>query len=412
MTPRVWRVVGSHALAAIGMGLPWPMLLVLVDGAGSHLLLGVAGAARLAPYVALSWLSGRLADRRERAGIVRLSVWARVGLLAACAVAMAAGAHLAAVVAATLAVVAGTPAYPALAAGMPQLAGAASARATSLLVTVEVGSFVVGPALGGLLVGRAPVGAAAAVGAGACVVAGLLFRGTVLPAPVSDGAAAGAGADAVAATGVPGVWRVVRANRSARHALVVVATVNAALSTIGLVLIELAEHVWETGVQGFGVATAVLGFGALAAPALAGSRPMTSARGCLLVMAGAVAFVGLLPGSGALVALATVGAVSTCCENVATGVIQACVPDTRRASVLGLADSVMVGAALLAALAAPWLAGLLGAVPLVLAVALGTAVLGLIQARRPGSHGIPTSEPHPLPRGMTGDLQVWERSIS
>jgi len=390
------------------MGLPWPMLLVLVDGAGSHLLLGVAGAARLAPYVALSWLSGRLADRRERAGIVRLSVWARVGLLAACAVAMAAGAHLAAVVAATLAVVAGTPAYPALAAGMPQLAGAASARATSLLVTVEVGSFVVGPALGGLLVGRAPVGAAAAVGAGACVVAGLLFRGTVLPAPVSDGAAAGAGADAVAATGVPGVWRVVRANRSARHALVVVATVNAALSTIGLVLIELAEHVWETGVQGFA--------GAASAPkpstAVAGSRPMTSARGCLLVMAGAVAFVGLLPGSGALVALATVGAVSTCCENVATGVIQACVPDTRRASVLGLADSVMVGAALLAALAAPWLAGLLGAVPLVLAVALGTAVLGLIQARRPGSHGIPTSEPHPLPRGMTGDLQVWERSIS
>jgi len=366
-------VVASHALAAVGMGLPWPLLLVTVDGAGSELLLGLAGAARLAPYVALSWLSGRLADRRERARIVRLSIWSRVALLAACAAAMYAGSTALAVGLATLAVVAGTPAYPALAAGMPRLAGPASTRATSLLVTAEVGAFVVGPALGGLFVGRTGAGVPALVGALACLTAGMLFRGTTLPAPEPS-----AEPDAPATR----VWEVVRHDRSARHALVVVATVNAGLSTIGLALIGLSAQVWATGEEGFGVATAVLGFGALAAPLLAGRRPMATACGCLLVMAASVAGIGLLPWPTAPVALAAVGAVSTCCESVATGVIQASVPDVCRASVLGLADSVMVGAALLAALVEPWLGGLLGTVPLVLAVSAGTGLLALTQRPR------------------------------
>ena len=90
MTPRTRRVITSHALAAVGMSMPWPTILVTIDAAThSALILGLAAAARLAPYVALSWLSGRLADRRERAHIVRLSLAARVGALAACAIALA-----------------------------------------------------------------------------------------------------------------------------------------------------------------------------------------------------------------------------------------------------------------------------------------------------------------------------------
>lgn len=408
MNTRVRRVLLAHGLAAAGMGLPWPVLLVLVDLEGSPLLLGVAGAARLAPYVVLSWWSGRLADRRERARIVRLSLVARVVLLLMCAAAIAAGQTWLAVAAATLAIAAGTPAYPALAAGMPRLAGAATPRATSLLVTVEVSSFVVGPALGGLAVGRGPAPAAAVVGAVLCLGAALLFRGTVLPAP--ERVEPGHVAAAVLAHEGPGIWPLLRANRSARHALVVVAVVNGALSALGLALLELAEHVWETGEQGFGIATAVLGCGALVAPVLAGFRPMASARGCLLVMAGAIAAVGLLPASAAVVALAAVGAVSTCCENVATGVIQASVPDARRASVLGLADSLMVGAALVAAVTAPWLAGLLGAIPLVLAVAAGTAVLGLSQVRRPHDLGVTGSGGPLVPGRLVAEAAVWERA--
>ena len=46
MNRQVWRVIGSHAGAAVGMGLPWPMLLIVVeDSTTSHVLLGLAGAA-------------------------------------------------------------------------------------------------------------------------------------------------------------------------------------------------------------------------------------------------------------------------------------------------------------------------------------------------------------------------------
>jgi MFS family permease len=56
---------------------------------------------------------------------------------------------------AVITVAVGTPAYPAAAAAMPSLAGRRSSQLTSFLVTAEVSAFVVGPALGGLLVGLA-----------------------------------------------------------------------------------------------------------------------------------------------------------------------------------------------------------------------------------------------------------------
>ena len=369
MNRQVWRVIGSHAGAAVGMGLPWPMLLIVVeDSTTSHVLLGLAGAARLAPYVALSWLSGRLADRRERARIVRLSLWARLGFLLACAGALAAGSHVLAVLAATAAIVAGTPAYPALAAGMPRLAGPATARATSLLVTVEVASFVVGPAIGGLFVGRLPHGWVALAGALLVVASIVAFGRIAMPAPDV------AGADLAGR----GVWSLLRGNSSARHALAVVAVVNALLSVLGLLLLQLAHEVWASGDEGFGVATAVLGFGALGAPAFAHTRTMSSGRACLLTLAGAAAAFAILPGGPAsLCALAVIGAVAVCCENVATAVLQTSVPDELRASVLGLGDTVMVGAALVAAVATPWLGDQLGPVTLVLLVVAGTGALAL-----------------------------------
>ena len=148
--------IASHAVAAVGMSLPWPLLVLLVwERAGDGWVLGVAGAARMLPYVALSWAAGRLADRYARDRIVRLTLLARLGLLFGVAAALAVGQTWLALVAATLAIAVATPAYPALAAAMPGLAGRQTERATSLLVTCEVASFVVGPALGGLLLAPA-----------------------------------------------------------------------------------------------------------------------------------------------------------------------------------------------------------------------------------------------------------------
>ena len=119
---------------------------------GPHvgLLVGLTGAARMLPYVALSWATGRLADRFRRDRIVRGTLVARLALLVVVAVAArrpaawrrgGRGAG-------------GGGGHP----GLPGPRGRdardrrrPARRATDLLVTIEVASFVVGPALGGLL---------------------------------------------------------------------------------------------------------------------------------------------------------------------------------------------------------------------------------------------------------------------
>ena len=49
----VHRTIASHALAAVAMSLPWPLVVVLVwEQVGDGWVLGLAGAARMLPYVA------------------------------------------------------------------------------------------------------------------------------------------------------------------------------------------------------------------------------------------------------------------------------------------------------------------------------------------------------------------------
>ncbi|MBK8755638.1 MAG: hypothetical protein IPM08_00440 [Actinomycetales bacterium] len=257
MTSRAHWVVLSHACAAVGMSLPWPVLLVTVEATtDSATLLGVAAAARLLPYVALSWLSGRLADRRERARIVRLSLWARLLLLLGCAIALDAG-HVALAGGCATGAVVAAPAYPALAAGMPRLAGAQVDRATRLLVTVEVSSFVVGPALGGLAVGHGSTGRSSWLARCSWLwplgCSGELRCPRQMPHQTPRGRATPSPTSAW--------WRYCRARREPRQALAVVVALNAVLAAVGLMLLDLALRVWGSGAQGFGHAMAALGAG-------------------------------------------------------------------------------------------------------------------------------------------------------
>ncbi|MEO5709761.1 MAG: hypothetical protein ABIQ59_08055 [Nocardioidaceae bacterium] len=384
MSP-VRRVLVSHGLAALAMSLPWPLLLVLVDDAtGAGPLLGVTGAARMLPYVLLSWVTGTVADRFRRDRIVRLTVAARVVLLTGTAVAVAGGQLLVAVLTATLAVAAGTPAYPALAAAMPGLAGVDRRRATDTLVTIEVASFVVGPAIGGLLLTpatRAYVPAAAVV---LSVAALVLLHGVFLPAPTGRPAGSVLGSVLRAAAAGPGV----------RRAIGTVALLNGVLAAVGLTLLPLTE-----GTGSFGVATAALGFGALAAPLLwwCGRTSRTRARFGLLVLTGALLLVPVVPDLLlALAALAVVGAAAVHVEGAATETIQDGVRDAQRAGTLGLTDSVMVGAALLGALVAPTLVSLLGAGWFLAALALTCAVAALPPRRNVHIPAVATAGVRPI----------------
>ncbi|MEO5852315.1 MAG: MFS transporter [Nocardioides sp.] len=362
------RALVSHALAAVGMSLPWPLLLLVVwEQTSDGLLLGLAGAARMLPYVLFSWCAGRLADRVRRDRIVAWTLGARIVLLALAGVALGDGRTVVAVVAAAAAVAVATPAYPALAAGMPDAAGPRQRRATDLLVTVEVASFVVGPALGGLLLQPVARPLVPVLAVALTVAALALWRGVSLPAPLRG---PGSGSR-------PAVVALLRASAPVRAAVALVALVNLVLAATALALLPLAEDGWGAGGSAYGLATGALGFGALAAPLLARTGRDNGGRitsGLLLMVACGVAVTLSPAAAAAMVPLALAGAAAVVVESAATGVIQEHAPDQVRATVLGVTDTAMVAAAMAGTLLAPLAADMVG--PRVLLA--GAAVLCLV----------------------------------
>lgn len=339
------RLIVAHMLAAIGMSLPWPLLLALVWGqTQSDLALGLAGAARMAPYVVLSWLAGRWADSGRRDRVIRLTLWTRLVLLVAAAAIVVMGRPLLAVGAAALAVAAGTPAFPAAAAAMPTTAREQRVRATELLVTVEVGSFVVGPAIGGLLLSEAlqPVALLLPVAATAAAIAVL--------APVRLGAPAPRVEEATGAVGV------LRSTPAVQQAFLVICGINFGLAFLGVALVTVASTWWGQGAWAFGLATGALGFGAFAAPLLdlLGLGVDRRIRWGVLAMGCLVATLGVLPTvAWSVLPLFVVGALACHVESAATAVLQEHVVDHMRASILGLTDTAMVAAAMVGAAVAP-----------------------------------------------------------
>lgn len=376
------RILVSHALAATAMGMAWPLLLAAVwESSSSPLWLGLAGACRMAPYVLCSWWVGQLADRHSRSMIVRLTLGLRVLLLAGSALAWWADALGAAVLLSALAVAVSTPAYPALVAGLPKVEGA-RARTTEWLVTIEVCSFVVGPAIGGLLMGAAAaVFPAAVIGTAAAYV---LMRGVHLPAPVRAVPNAAGGALADVGVGV-GWMPVLQSSRQVRRTLALLAAINFVLAAVGIALLPMATGDWSrpwSTEMAFGVGTAVLGFGALGAPLLArlGRGSVRRTVYGLVLMAVGVLLVGVLPTLvAALPLLVVLGAAAVHAEGNATRHLQDLIPDESRASVFGVGDTLMVGAALAGALSAPIVVALLGSRLLLVALSVLTvAVSGLI----------------------------------
>lgn len=388
----VRRAILSHALAALAMSVSWPLLIVMVwEATRNDLAVGLTGAARMLPYVALSWYVGRLADRHQRDRVVRATLIARLILLTSAAVAIALGALPWVVASATLAVACATPAFPALAAAMPHAAGADSRRATDLLVTVEVASFVVGPAIGGVLLQPGLRMWIAPLAVVLAAVALGLFAGIRLPRPVHEaGEPESAGIATVLASSAP-----------VRGAIGIVMAINAVLAGSGFALLALSEHAWRTGGSGYGLATGALGFGALAAPLMRGgaSQPARARVGLLVFAAGLVLVVPTPGVWWAVAPLFLAGAANVYAEGAATAMMQDHTPDDLRAGILGVADTAMISAALAASLVGPWLAHALGGMgSLVLLAAAAATACALARSTVPAGEEPAMSR---LPEGLT-----------
>lgn len=342
------RVLAAHACAAVALSLPFPALVAdLSERSAGPLALGIAGASRMLPYVVLSWFAGALADRYRRDRVVRAGLWARLTCSVAGTVAMAVEAPWAAVVLFTIAVAISLPAYPAIAASLPRLAGPKATRALDVLVTLEVASFVVGGAIGGLLLLPATRPHVGWVAVALTATAISLFRGVLLAGPSSS-----------LRPPLREAYRVVLASRSARGAVLVMCAINFVAAFLALALLPLARDLWQSGAEGYGLSTAVLGLAAFGAP-LAGVVGGRTAHGALrrLLPLLALSVLLVLPARSvthALPALVLVGALSVGAEARATGLLTRAVPDAIRATTLGINDAAIVAAAMVGTLIAPW----------------------------------------------------------
>ena len=356
----VCRQLASFAAASLAVSLPWPLLLVLAwdrygDGPHGPLVVGLIAAARMLPYVLLSWVVGSLGDRIRRDRLLAATLVLRLAFLCLLAVALLHGALVLAVVAAALAVACGTPAYPAVAASMPGLAGTAKRRATEALVTIEVAAWVVGPALGGLLLMPSTRPFIASVAVALILLATVLAWRVPLPGPSTDRRTREAVSEMI---------RVVLRAPKVLAALAVGGMLNIVGSATAVALLPLSHEVWRQGDAGFGVATAWFGFGALAAPLLwwVHGSARSRQRWGLAVLGVAVAGAALSPLPVlALPVLGLAGAVAVLAESAVTENIQDGVADEHRAGALGMGDAVMVACAMVGSLAAPLLASALGA---------------------------------------------------
>jgi MFS family permease len=385
-------VLVAHALASVGMSLPWPLLLVLVwERSGSAALLGVVASLRMLPGVLLSWAAGRLADRHARDRIIRATLLARVLALAVAAAGVALGNAGLAVAACTLAVAAATPAFPAAAAALPGLAGRRYHAATDRLVTVEAASFVVGPALGGLLL--VPAARPWVPGVAVLLVAAALpvLAGVRMPAPGTSGVRL-TGASPVPSGSGEGVRMALRRSPGIRGSVATLALVNLVVGTVSVALLPLADLRWG-GPAAFGVAAAALGFGSLGAPLLSGWRAGCARRVRVGSVCLGVVLLLVAPAPTVWVAvapLAVAGMLAVHVEAAATGVLQDGVPDGLRASVLGLADSVMLAAALVGSLAGPMLVEVAGGLPVLLGCAFLAAAGAVLLRRDPERSVLPS----------------------
>ncbi len=398
------RAIVSHAIGALAVSLPWPLLLVLVaENTDNPWQLGLAGSARMLPYVAVSWLTARLADAMRRDRIVRLTLLARGILLTATAVAVVAERPWLAVVFCTLAVTLATPAYPAMVAAMPGIAGARRRRATDLLVTVEVAAFVVGSAIGGLLLAPATRDLLPWIPVLMIVAATVLVLPVSMPAPDRRRGAGSRPSAVDALRRAPAAWR----------AIAVMAAVNLGISLVALALLPMALGSWSSDATGYGLASGVLGFAALGAPLLRrlGRTPVVSMwRGLLLVALGVVLVVPAPSVHWALVPLALAGAAAVSVEAAATNVLQEVVADDVRATVLGVNDSVIVAAALVGSLVAPVSVETIGSGPALTATALGLAATAW-WARATAHHGAVVPAPtRGLPSG-SGSQETHEDTL-
>jgi MFS transporter, ENTS family, enterobactin (siderophore) exporter len=336
------------------------------------LFVGVVGSVAGAPGA--GWIGDRY-DRR------RVMIWADVGsAVVAGAMALTVDSPLALVLLFGLLAVVESPFAPASASAIPNLVGEEEIpRANALVAATSSASYLLGPLLGGLLLG---VGASApqlfAVDAASFVVSALFV------ASIRGSFGLGRGTETR-----PGVLEGVRV--IVREPILRLLISASMVSLVGLGMVNVANYPLSlelgAGTEGYGALESLLGGGGLLGAALA-SRLLTAARAPLIITVSfAVSGSGLLlagvaPGIAiALAGMAVAGAGRGLGDVADTTLVQARTEDVVRSRVFAAQDGAAHAAFSLAMLAGGVLVGL-GGPRLATLVAAGCVFAGALVASR------------------------------
>ncbi len=371
------RLLGGEFVSSIGDWLYLVALLVLVYSASRDpLLLGIVGAARVLPYVLLSIPAGIVADRFERRLVLLVTDVARGVLMLGMAGLVAVDGPLWAIVALAISATCFSAFFgPTIGSYLPSLVrderelGPANS-AWSMLDNL---AFVIGPAIGGLLIAASGLALAFLLNAASfAVVAVVLWR---LPSEPGRSGGAGeslSGADHGAGPrpSAPATFAAAAPAPSLRAFLVPLSGLALADVVAGFVLGGLSVLTVVLAVDHLGADEAATGYlnaavgvgGLLGALGSGAFVVRTGLRGPLVLgsvgLAAGLAWLGLTTSlAPALVAMAVASAGSLLTEVVSTTIFQRIVPDAIRGRALGTIASVSTLAYAAGSLALPVLAG-------------------------------------------------------
>jgi MFS family permease len=363
-----------------------PVLVLVHERTGSLAWMAAVAVARLVPYVLISPVAGVLADRVDRARLLRSAHVARAAGVLAMVAAAAAGASAGALVALTFVITAcGTPCFPTALAGLRDLVDpTALDRATGLVTTVETAAFLAGPAVGGVAVAIAGAPAALLLDAAILALAvafvpARLGGGDSTPDPTTTSA------DRSIRSVLDGLLagtRLVLDRAPVRRCLVATVAVNVIGGMVSVLVVPMATEQLDAGSAGVGLLTAAFGGGAVVGAGLAtwraGWSPVltTALAGLPLALAAPAGRTALV-----LPLLAVAGAATTVVEVRMIMRIQHVTPDVSVARVFGLFDAAAVAAIVAGATLAPVAVALIG-LPSTLVLAGLALPLPAVQALR------------------------------
>jgi MFS family permease len=322
---------------------------------GSGWWVGAATIFRLLPYVLLGPLGGTIADRYDRRKVLLIGDLLRLALMVALAAVVATDGSIVLVIALTaLASAAGSAERPAAMALLPRLVGESRlGPANALLHTVQDLGVVVGPALGAVLLAVAP-NEVAFLANGITFAVSAAFIASLRPAPIAAHARSHESMSTHLADGL----RAARSTPFIVPLFVVVAMIEFTYGAQTVQLVLFAEQQLDLGASGYGWLLAASGIGGLLS-AVVSPRLTASTKVSIVVVGTALLFciTQLVYAGTELLAVALVVTVAgglgmVACEVVAETAVARITPSETLGRVMGVFDSLSVGAMVLGALLA------------------------------------------------------------